>query len=133
VPRLVNMIAHRAMLAAFVARRRRVTARCVLQAYREIGAVPLFRRSRAGRPAAVAAGVAAIAVGMATLGVPRVGDRLDALPAPAGAVGAGRLAAGAGDGIGGERSDGGARDVARRALLDGRLRASSRRPRRPAE
>ena len=86
VPRLVNMIAHRAMLAAFVARRRRVTARCVLQAYREIGAVPLSRRSRAGRPAAVAAGVAAIAVGMATLGVPRVGDRLDALPAPAGAV-----------------------------------------------
>jgi type II secretory pathway predicted ATPase ExeA len=41
VPRLVNMIAHRSLLAAFVARRREVTAAIVRRAYREIEAVPL--------------------------------------------------------------------------------------------
>src|SRR5581483_2919410 len=41
VPRLVNMIAHRAMLAAFVARKPRVTRRAVVRAYREIKSVPL--------------------------------------------------------------------------------------------
>src|SRR5262249_957916 len=41
VPRLVNMIAHRSLLAAYVRRRRRVTARVVLRAYRELRTVPL--------------------------------------------------------------------------------------------
>ena len=41
VPRLVNMIAHRSLLAAFVAREREVTGAIVRRAYREIEAVPL--------------------------------------------------------------------------------------------
>src|SRR5262249_46511294 len=40
IPRLVNMIAHRALLAAFVARDGRVTRRFVARAYHEIQAVP---------------------------------------------------------------------------------------------
>jgi general secretion pathway protein A len=93
VPRLVNMIAHRSMLAAYVARRRRVTARCVLQAYREIGAVPLPRRAPRARRLALAAGIAAVAVGVATLGIPRVGDRFDVrAPASAGPEAHGRPA-----------------------------------------
>src|SRR5436309_2670693 len=41
VPRVVNMVAHRAMVVAFAAERRVVNAACVRQAYREIGALPL--------------------------------------------------------------------------------------------
>src|SRR5205807_2334354 len=41
VPRLINMIAHRAMLAAFVTREPRITRRSVVRAYKEIKAVPL--------------------------------------------------------------------------------------------
>src|SRR5262245_39386653 len=41
VPRIVNMIAHRALLAAFLARHPRVSRRFVALAYREIQAVPL--------------------------------------------------------------------------------------------
>src|SRR5213594_4252572 len=72
--RLVNMIAHRALLAAFVRRRRRVTARSVLRAYREIRAVPLRTRAPAWRARwAVAAAAVALVV---TLGVPRLERRL---------------------------------------------------------
>src|SRR5262249_57206018 len=49
VPRLTNMIAHRALLAAFAADRRRVGAPSVLRAYREIAAVPLPPRRTASR------------------------------------------------------------------------------------
>ena len=74
VPRLVNMIGHRALLAAFVRRRRRVTAGSVLRAYREIRAVPLRTRAPAWRARwAVAAAAIALVV---TLGVPRLGRRL---------------------------------------------------------
>src|SRR5437763_1328558 len=45
VPRVVNMVAHRSMVAAFAAERRVVHAACVRQAYREIGA----RAPRAAR------------------------------------------------------------------------------------
>src|SRR5207249_6153479 len=70
VPRLVNMIAHRALLAAYVRRRRRVTAAIVLGAYREIGAVPLRRTSPARRAGWAAA--AAVGVALVTVGVPRL-------------------------------------------------------------
>ncbi len=74
VPRLVNMIAHRALLAAFVARKRSVTTRSVLRAYREIGAVPLPATTpHRGRRVAWATAVAATAVGVVTLGAPRFG------------------------------------------------------------
>jgi general secretion pathway protein A len=66
IPRLINMLAHRALLAAFAAERRRVTVRDVRKAHREVSAVPLpvpARRSWA-MPAAVAATVCAIAVGL---------------------------------------------------------------------
>jgi general secretion pathway protein A len=75
VPRLINMIAHRALLAAFAADRHTVTARTVLTAHREIGTVPLtasgapVRRPR--RVAWVAAGLA-VGVGIATVGLPRL-------------------------------------------------------------
>jgi general secretion pathway protein A len=73
VPRLINMIAHRALLAAFAADRRTVTARSVLQAYREIGALPLPTRAAAPRRVAwAAAAVLAVAVGVVALGVPRL-------------------------------------------------------------
>src|SRR5437667_371951 len=41
VPRVVNMVAHRSLVAAFAAERRVVNAACVRQADRDIGALPL--------------------------------------------------------------------------------------------
>jgi len=78
VPRLVNMIAHRALLVAYVARRRRVNARAVLQAYREIGTVPLRRWSPVRRRVEWAAAVATVVLAVITLGVPRLERRLSA-------------------------------------------------------
>jgi general secretion pathway protein A len=75
IPRLINMLAHRALLAAFAAERTRVTARDVRTAYREVSAVPLPlappRRSWLV-PGAVAAAVCTLAVGLGVreLGVP---------------------------------------------------------------
>ena len=77
VPRLVNMIAHRALLVAYVARRHRVSAGAVLRAYREIGTVPLRRWSPA-RPVGWAAAVATVVLAVVTLGVPRLERRLPA-------------------------------------------------------
>jgi general secretion pathway protein A len=68
VPRLVNMIAHRSLLAAFVARRREVTAAMVRRAYREIEAVPLRRTVPTRRVAWLAAALL-LGVGLA-MGVP---------------------------------------------------------------
>jgi len=79
VPRLVNMIAHRALLVAYVRRRRRVSAGAVLAAYREIRAVPLRRRSPARRAGWAAAG--ALAVALVTLGIPRLGRTPETPPA----------------------------------------------------
>jgi general secretion pathway protein A len=70
VPRLINMIAHRAMLAAFAAQRRTVTVRSVLRAYREIEVVPLPRTP--ARRAAWAA-IAAVFLGVVAIGAPRFG------------------------------------------------------------
>jgi type II secretory pathway predicted ATPase ExeA len=74
VPRLINMISHRALLAAFAADEATVGTRAVRQAYREIGVVPLAR-SRTPRRGlwgalAAAAGISAIAFGVARFGWP---------------------------------------------------------------
>jgi general secretion pathway protein A len=76
VPRLVNMIAHRALLVAYVRRRRRVTARSVLRAYGEIRAVPL-RVASPVRRAGFAVTAAAVALALLAVGVPRLGLRLE--------------------------------------------------------
>jgi general secretion pathway protein A len=68
VARLVNMIAHRAMLAAFVRRRGTVTLRFVLRAYREISAVPLPGSTAARRWAVRLTAATAVGVCLATLG-----------------------------------------------------------------
>jgi general secretion pathway protein A len=71
VPRLVNMIGHRATLAAYVRRRKRVGASAVRRAYREIRAVPLTQTSPGWRLGWVAAFLA-IVVGVGTIGMPRL-------------------------------------------------------------
>src|SRR5438309_378937 len=68
VPRVVNMVAHRAMVVAFAAERRVVNAACVRQAYREIGALPLAAAASPRRTAWAAAAVGAC-VGVIALGV----------------------------------------------------------------
>jgi general secretion pathway protein A len=78
VPRLINMIAHRALLAAFAADRRRVSARSVLRAYREIAAVPLPPQRTASRTVAWATLAAGACAGLIALGA----DRLRSGPAP---------------------------------------------------
>ena len=81
VPRLVNMVAHRACLAAFVRRRRRVTARSVLRAYREIRAVPLHARSPLRRVGWLAAATAtALGLAVATVGFPWRAEHREAPP-----------------------------------------------------
>jgi general secretion pathway protein A len=88
VPRLINMIAHRSMLAAFAAEERTVTARTVLRAHREIESVPLparvsggFRRRSWVPRLAAAAGLAAVVAagsqyGGGSEGLTRLLDRL---------------------------------------------------------
>jgi general secretion pathway protein A len=70
VPRLINMLCHRAMLAAFAAEQRTVRRRSVSRAYREVATLPLparpARRPRAAwASVAVAASVTAFALGAA--------------------------------------------------------------------
>jgi general secretion pathway protein A len=62
VPRLINMVAHRALLATFVAREARVTRRFVARAYHEIQAVPLPGTLSLARKAAWA--VAGLTIGI---------------------------------------------------------------------
>ncbi len=69
VPRLVNMIAHRAMLAAFADDARRVTRRCVVRVHREIESVPLPAPAPAPRRLVWAAVGGGIAVGVLALAV----------------------------------------------------------------
>jgi general secretion pathway protein A len=68
IPRLINMLAHRALLAAFAAERRRVIVRDVRTAHREISAIPLPVTSPPRRswlaPVTIAAAVCAIALGL---------------------------------------------------------------------
>jgi general secretion pathway protein A len=80
VPRLINMMAHRAMLAAFAADRRVVKARSVRQACREIDALPLASPSaRPERRAAWALVGVGACVGVIALGAGRLGWRVDGL------------------------------------------------------
>jgi general secretion pathway protein A len=86
IPRLVNMIAHRAMLAAFVVRRPRITRRSVLRAYKEIKNVPLPGSTSTVRRAAWASAGAALGVGLVTLGAPRLARQAPVRPPAANAV-----------------------------------------------
>jgi general secretion pathway protein A len=81
VPRLVNMIAHRSLLAAFVAKERQVTNAIVRRAYREIEAVPLRQegRGRVRRVGWIAAALA-LGVGIASAGVPWLTARRSEAP-----------------------------------------------------
>jgi general secretion pathway protein A len=72
VPRLINMVAHRALLAAFVVRQPRVNRRMIAQAYHEIQAVPLPGTLSPTRKAALAAAGLAVGVGLVALGAPRL-------------------------------------------------------------
>jgi general secretion pathway protein A len=74
VPRLVNMIGHRALLAAYVVRQRRVTAKIVRRAHREIRSVPLTAKQR-GRGMRWAVPALAVGLGLVMLGMPRLGWR----------------------------------------------------------
>jgi general secretion pathway protein A len=65
VPRLVNMLAHRALLAAFAAERTRVTAADVKKAHREVSSVPLPAVRRPSRLVPIALGAAAVLAAVA--------------------------------------------------------------------
>src|SRR5881628_2034119 len=69
VPRVVNLVAHRAMVVAFAAERRVVNAARVRQAYREIGALPLAAASASPRRTAWAAAAVGACAGVIALGV----------------------------------------------------------------
>jgi general secretion pathway protein A len=93
VPRLVNMIGHRSLLAAYVVRQRRVTARIVRRANREIRTVPLTAPQRSWS-LRWAAPVAALGLGLVMLDIPHggrqqpvtVSDVVDRAPAVEAAV-----------------------------------------------
>src|SRR5215468_3172199 len=80
-PRLINMVAHRALLAAFVAREPRVSRRAVARAYREIQAVPLPGTLTLARRVALTAAGLAIGVSLVAVGAPAI-DRLVRVPPP---------------------------------------------------
>lgn len=82
VPRLINMVGHRALLAAFIDRQARVNRRWVAQAYREIQAVPLPGTLSSLRKAAWAAAGLAIGIALVAFGAPQV-DRLLNVPSRA--------------------------------------------------
>ena len=67
VPRLINMLCHRAMLAAFAAERRTVGLASMRKAYREVVTLPLPGRAPSKPRAAWAAGAVAVAAGIAGL------------------------------------------------------------------
>jgi general secretion pathway protein A len=77
VPRLINMVAHRSLLAAFAAGKREVTARYVRRAYREIATVPLPKPMPAPwRAAAATVGIGAC-LGVIVLGARELSIRSD--------------------------------------------------------
>jgi general secretion pathway protein A len=73
IPRLVNMIAHRALLTAYVSREPVVTRRVLARAYHEIQAVPLPGTLSAARKAGIAA--AGLAIGAMVVAL--VGPQID--------------------------------------------------------
>ena len=80
VPRLINMVGHRALLAAFVGSRAPRHRRFVARAYREIQAVPLPGTLTLARRAALAGSGLAIGAALVAFGMP-VYDRF--VPPPA--------------------------------------------------
>jgi general secretion pathway protein A len=82
VPRVTNMVAHRALLAAFVARQRKVTRRWVAHAYREIQALPLPGTLTPARKAALAVVGVAIGASVVVLGQPQFDQLMSAWPRP---------------------------------------------------
>jgi general secretion pathway protein A len=81
VPRLINMIAHRALLVAFVAREPRVRRAHVARAYSELQAVPLPGTLTPARKGALATTGLAVGVSLAVFGMPQL-DGLYSSPAP---------------------------------------------------
>lgn len=79
VPRLINMVAHRALLAAFVDRQTKVNRHLVARAYREIQAVPLPGTLSPLRKAVWAATGLAIGVTLVAFGAPQI-ERLTSSP-----------------------------------------------------
>src|SRR5204863_7797005 len=71
VPRIINMIAHRSLLTAFVEKRARITRRSVAAAYREIQAVPLPGTLSFAYRAGVAVAGIAVGGGLMLAGIPR--------------------------------------------------------------
>lgn len=86
VPRLVNMIAHRALIAAFAAERPRVGTRTVARVHRELSSVPLPGRRRRAWSAVAAATAAGALLGVGAMLAARVWL---AAPAPPAAVAGG--------------------------------------------
>lgn len=81
VPRIINMVGHRALLAALVAREPRVNRRLVARAYREIQAVPLPGTLSVARQAAWSVAGLAIGVSLVAFGAPQL-ERLMSHPLP---------------------------------------------------
>ncbi len=76
VPRLVNMLAHRAMLAAFAAEERTVRLRAARRAYREVTTLPLPGRATGSRRTAWIAGGAVAATALVAVGAATLAPRL---------------------------------------------------------
>jgi general secretion pathway protein A len=72
VPRLVNMLAHRALLVAYTRRRCRVDATVVLRAWREVATVPLPRRTSRRARFATALATLTLVGTVGVLGAPRM-------------------------------------------------------------
>jgi general secretion pathway protein A len=72
VPRLINMIGHRALLTAFVDRQPRVARRAIAKAYREIQTVPLPGTLSVLSRASVAAAGLAFGATLFAIGAPRL-------------------------------------------------------------
>jgi general secretion pathway protein A len=65
IPRLINMFAHRALIAGFAAERRRIGTRLVNHVHRELSTVPLPRPNRATIPRGAVSLAAGVALGVA--------------------------------------------------------------------
>jgi general secretion pathway protein A len=72
VPRLINMVAHRALLAAFVEREPRINRRTISQAYKEIQSVPLPGTLSMRRKAVLATAGLAVGALLVVLGGPQL-------------------------------------------------------------
>jgi general secretion pathway protein A len=92
VPRLINMIGHRALLAAFIDRHAKVTRRYVARAYRELQTVPLPGTPSPVRKVAWAAGGIAFGASLFAVAAPLLDRALSASPAAPAQAGVASLA-----------------------------------------